>query len=172
MLWRTKLVLHDEARKLADVLAKRRIRVVLAESCTAGLASAALAQVPGISQWHCGAAVTYREATKQAWLDVSSSDLAQYTAVSDPVARQMAVGVLSKTPEAEFAASITGHLGPNAPKGFDGIALIAVASRTGVCVNVLDVHRIALRSSGRIDRQNEAAAAVLRHLRQAIQSPG
>ncbi len=162
-------MLQNEAQKLAALLDEQRVRVVLAESCTAGLASAALAQVPGISHWHCGSAVTYREETKQAWLDVSSADLARFTAVSEPVAQQMAVGVLAKTPEANFAASITGHLGPNAPEGFDGIALIGVAHRDGESTNVLGIHRIVLRSTGRIQRQEEAATLLLCHLRKAIE---
>lgn len=164
------LVLLDEAIQLANALTERQLRVVLAESCTAGLASAALAQVPGISEWHCGSAVTYREGTKEAWLDVSATDIKQHTAVSEPVARQMAAGVLRETPEADFAASITGHLGPKAPPGFDGVAFVAVARRDGESIEVLDVHRVDLKTTERVDRQNEAAATLLFLLRESIEA--
>lgn len=163
------LVLLDEAIQLANTLTERQLRVVLAESCTAGLASAALAQVPGISDWHCGSAVTYREGTKEAWLGVSAADIKQHTAVSDPVARQMAAGVLRETPEADFAASITGHLGPKAPAGFDGLAFIGIAHRQGESIDVLSVARVQLQSTDRVERQNEAAAMLLHLLRDAIE---
>ena len=52
--------LNELAIRLADCLRLRSRRVVLAESCTAGLVSAALAQVPGVSEFHCGSAVVYR----------------------------------------------------------------------------------------------------------------
>lgn len=163
-------MLHDEAEKLATVLAQQNVRIVLAESCTAGLASAALAQIPGISQWHCGSAVTYREATKQAWLDVSAADLKQFTAVSEPVARQMALGVLEKTPEADFAASITGHLGPEAPEGFDGVVFIATARRTNAQTELLRVQQMKLQATERVARQNEAAATLLHLLCESIEA--
>jgi nicotinamide mononucleotide (NMN) deamidase PncC len=41
----------------------------------------------------------------------------------------MAENVLSKTPEADIAAAITGHLGPNAPETQDGLVFIAVSKR-------------------------------------------
>lgn len=163
-------MLRNEAKKLATMLAERKVRIVLAESCTAGLASAALAQNPGISQWHCGSAVTYREATKQAWLDVSASDLKQFTAVSEPVAEQMALGVLEKTPEADYAASITGHLGPDAPAGFDGVVFVAVAKRANSATELRGVRRIELQATQRVERQNEAAATMLHLLSESIEA--
>jgi nicotinamide mononucleotide (NMN) deamidase PncC len=50
--------------------------------------------------------------------------------VSREVAEQMAVRVLAKTPEADLAAAVTGHLGPNAPARLDGLVFAAVAWRT------------------------------------------
>ncbi len=82
------------AKAVARQLAKLRVRIVFAESCTAGLVSATLARVPGISEWHCGSAVVYRERTKEAWLDVPRAEIDRFTAVSEAVARRMAVGVL------------------------------------------------------------------------------
>ena len=154
----------EEAKALAQTLQRREARVVLAESCTAGLVSAMLARVPGISQWHCGAAVTYREATKVAWLDVSASAIRQHTAVSEPVAREMATGVLSKTPEATFSAAITGHLGPDAPAKLDGVVYISVATRRDGRAHITGVWRHKLKSGSRYRRQQEAAALVLRRL--------
>ncbi len=120
--------LREAASELAQQLAARGVRVVFAESCTAGLASAVLATVPGVSQWHCGSAVTYREATKSSWLGVPPELIAQWGVVSEPVARQMALGVLRATPEADVAVAITGHLGPHAPVELDGVVYLAAAA--------------------------------------------
>lgn len=156
--------LPTEARELAAQLRDKNRRVVFAESCTAGLVSASLAGIPGISKWHCGSAVTYREATKTAWLDVSVEDLQQHSAVSEPVARQMALGVLQFTPEADYSAAVTGHLGPDAPPELDGVIYVAIAHRDPDGVHLVGMRRLQLETATRGDRQREAAALVLRQL--------
>ena len=45
--------LKELAGQLAECLRAKRSRVVFAESCTGGLVSAALAQIPGVSEFHC-----------------------------------------------------------------------------------------------------------------------
>ena len=155
-------MMMEIALKLADGLASRKMRIVFAESCTGGLVSAELAAVPGISEWLCGSAVTYRCATKAVWLGVSSQDIEKHTAVSQVVAGQMAEGVLSKTPEASLALSITGHLGPDAPEGFDGLVYIGVATKLkgGDCEVQVSCHQ--LEQQTRRLRQSEAASLVMR----------
>lgn len=149
------------AAALGRALTATQTRIVFAESCTAGLVSALLGQVPGISEWHCGSAVTYREATKITWLGVAPDDLVAFTAVSEPVACQMALGVLQQTPEAEISLSITGHFGPGAPDGFDGLAFVAVALRVKEQFTLLRCDRLQLAGETRVARQWEAAARVL-----------
>jgi len=162
--------LDEITQDLARTLADRQLRVVFAESCTAGLAAATLASVPGISAYLCGSAVTYRERTKQDWLGVSAEDLARYTAVSEPVARQMAVGVLENTVEADISVAITGHLGPDAPVEQDGVVYVAVAQRQQQTVRVIVVERVVLATSTRGERQREAAAVLFSHLQSCIQA--
>lgn len=162
------LSLAEEAAALADALKKKQVRIVLAESCTAGMAAAALAQTPGVSEHLCGSAVVYREATKQAWLRVSESDLGAFSAVSEPVARQMAAGVLRNTPEADLAASITGHLGPDAPRDLDGVVYLGIVGRDGPRLGVVEVTQHRLQSATRAARMEEAACLLLRRLREKL----
>jgi len=146
-------------------------KIVFAESCTAGLVSAALATVPGISQYLCGSMVTYREPSKTAWLGVDSNLLAQFSAVSQQVTEAMAVGVLQRTPEATWAAAVTGHLGPGAPAELDGQIFIAVARRELTPTGKTITHSTArLHSNTRRDRQAEAAALVLEMLARSMRS--
>ncbi|MEQ8786627.1 MAG: nicotinamide-nucleotide amidohydrolase family protein [Pirellulaceae bacterium] len=158
------------AQRIARRLAECEIRVVFAESCTAGLVSGALSRVPGISSWHCGSAVTYRNATKAGWLDVDARDLEHPGPVSETVARQMAVGVLRNTPEADLAMSITGHLGPHAPPRLDGRIFLGAARREpGDVIQPLHVVDLTLQASTRLARQKEAVAALLESLEKRLE---
>jgi PncC family amidohydrolase len=159
------------ARELFALLERRRIRLAAAESCTGGGFASALVGVPGVSQWFCGSAVTYRDDTKHRWLGVRAADLANpaITAVSETVARAMAAGVLERTPEADCALATTGHLGPAAPPGQDGLVYLGFASRMsgGVEVRVMR-HQLqeppphsAGDAEGRQRRQREAVLAAL-----------
>lgn len=125
--------LYELAHKLGAELKARQLKLVLAESCTGGMAAAALTDVPGISAHFCGSMVTYRDATKADWLGVSRDVLAnpKLGAVSPVVAEEMCLGALDRTSEADLAAAITGHLGPDAPAGLDGTIYIGVAWRSG-----------------------------------------
>jgi len=118
------------SRNLRAALESNNHRIVFAESCTAGLMATTLSQIAGVSDILCGSAVTYRNATKVSWLDVSQEALddPNIGPVSEVVARQMAFGVLHKTREASIAVSITGHMGPRAPEKLDGVAY------SGICL--------------------------------------
>tara|TARA_R110002095_G_scaffold198077_2_gene177461 strand:- start:4400 stop:4960 length:561 start_codon:yes stop_codon:yes gene_type:complete len=121
--------LMQAATDVKTVLVSQNKKLVITESCTGGLVATLLTSLPGISDYFCGSAVVYRWDTKMKWLGVQPETLAKYTDVSRETAREMALGVLNQTPEASLAASITGHLGPNAPAQQDGLICIAVAQR-------------------------------------------
>jgi nicotinamide-nucleotide amidase len=117
------------AKRVAGLLKTRRVKVVFAESCTGGLVSGAMTAVPGISDFHCGGVVVYRNETKMAYLGIPADVLKKPGPVSSDVAELMATRILEKTPEADVAVSVTGHLGPNAPARLDGRIYAAVAWR-------------------------------------------
>ena len=116
-------------KRLALLLAKCDKNIVFAESCTGGLVAGALSVVPGISAHLCGGVVVYRNETKSAYLGISPRVLKTHGAVSGFVATLMAERVLEKTPEADLALSVTGHLGPQAPPELDGVVFIGIAAR-------------------------------------------
>ena len=127
----TQRSLTVSARRLADVLSERQLRIVFAESCTGGLVANALTRIAGISEWLCGSAVVYRIETKAEWLGIGSGVLQKPGPVSRMVAALMAENVLAKTPEADVAASVTGHLGPAAPARQDGLIYVGISRRRG-----------------------------------------
>lgn len=117
------------AKQLSEILFEKQVRVVFAESCTGGLVSNALTRISGISEWHCGSAVVYRVETKAEWLGIDREILEKPGPVSRIVAQLMAENVLAKTPEADISASVTGHLGPNAPAKQDGLIFVGISRR-------------------------------------------
>ena len=121
--------LEKSLQEVAQLLLRGNSKIVFAESCTGGLLSATLSRVPGISAVHCGSAVVYRLDTKTRWLGVPAALLVDPGPVSEPVARAMSEGVLARTPEADVAISITGHLGPDAPTDQDGLVFVGIAIR-------------------------------------------
>ncbi|MFN3822773.1 MAG: CinA family protein [Pseudorhodobacter sp.] len=86
-------------------------RIATAESCTGGMVSAALTDVAGSSEVFDRGFVTYSNAAKTAMLGVRPETLATHGAVSEEVAREMALGALAAS-GADLAVSITGIAGP------------------------------------------------------------
>ena len=98
----------------AQLLEKARetgAMVACAESCTGGMLAAALTDLPGSSALLDRGFVTYTNVAKLAMLGVSEETLAQWGAVSEQVAEEMAAGALERS-EAQIAVSITGIAGP------------------------------------------------------------
>jgi PncC family amidohydrolase len=175
----TQRELEQRAQNLARSLRERSLRIVFAESCTGGLVSAVLTTIAGISEHLCGSAVVYRVGTKAEWLGVSRQLLESAGPVSQPAAEAMAVGVLARTPEAHLAVSVTGHLGPNAPEGLDGVVFVSAAVRDAAgrpepqLTREFQLGESAgrLRRSQRQVRQRQAAACALEVASAAVACP-
>ncbi|HEX7657025.1 MAG TPA: CinA family protein [Sphingomonas sp.] len=103
--------LIDAANKVIEANRAAGRRIVVAESCTGGLVSAALTEVPGSSDvFECGL-VTYSNDMKLGLLKVSSDVLETFGSVSIAVAWSMAQGALELS-DADTAVAITGVAGP------------------------------------------------------------
>jgi nicotinamide-nucleotide amidase len=96
---------------LADALRRRGWRLATAESCTGGLLAAACTSVAGSSDWFERGFVTYSNAAKAELLGVAPALIAAHGAVSEPVARAMALGALQHA-AADLALGVTGIAGP------------------------------------------------------------
>ncbi len=150
----------------------RHEKVVFAESCTGGMAAGLLTQVPGISSFFCGSAVTYRVDSKIKWLGVSPRTIEEQTAESRQTTEEMALGALATTPEATIACSITGHLGPAVDARLDGKIFTAIAVRNQGG-HVIESSDFRLKTKARVERQREAAETLLALLNRYLDSlPG
>lgn len=122
-------LLKAEGERVFELLKKTKQRLVLAESCTGGGASAALTRLPGISNFFCGSFVVYRIASKTEWLQIPGTLIRKSGVVSAEVAQAMAIGALRQTPESDLAASITGELGPSYSQKKAGQLFLSIAIR-------------------------------------------
>lgn len=103
--------LVDAARKAIDANRTAGRRIAVAESCTGGLVSAALTEIPGSSDVFEAGFVTYANDAKIRALGVSQDVLETFGAVSIAVAWSMAQNTVART-EADVAVAITGIAGP------------------------------------------------------------
>ncbi len=102
---------------LVERLKEMRLHVAAAESCTAGLFSASIADIPGASDVMEYGFVVYSVGAKCRMLGVSPQTVAEHGVVSEPVALEMAFGAAAAA-NAEAGVGITGFAGPGADDGF------------------------------------------------------
>ena len=99
------------AKEVFDIASLKKTVIASAESCTGGMLSSAITDIPGSSIiFECGF-VTYSNISKMKLLNVNQITLASFGAVSEEVAAEMAIGAL-KNSKANIAISITGIAGP------------------------------------------------------------
>lgn len=100
------------AERLGAGLRAQHLTLATAESCTAGGIAYAVTLVPGSSAWYDRGFITYSNEAKMQVLGVSAAYLRDFGAVSEPVARAMAIGALSHS-AAQVALAVTGIAGPD-----------------------------------------------------------
>ena len=128
---------------LAQALIDKDLKISFAESCTGGLASKMLTDIPGASAYTHFNVVTYANEIKTKVLGVTKETLNKHGAVSEECALEMVEG-LAKLSEADVHVSITGIAGPDGgsaekPVGtiWIGIKLNAKASKSGVAETIV-----------------------------------
>jgi nicotinamide-nucleotide amidase len=101
----------DLAALLLEQARSKKLKLAVAESCTGGLLGARLTEIPGSSDVFVGGVIAYDNRLKVELLGVSPTLIAEHGAVSEPVARAMAIGVAARC-GADAALSVTGIAGP------------------------------------------------------------
>jgi nicotinamide-nucleotide amidase len=96
---------------VADLLKQSKKTVTTAESCTGGLLAKYLTDLSGSSDYFKQGWITYADEAKTSLLGVSESILREHGAVSEPVAKAMAIGARERA-KSDFALAITGIAGP------------------------------------------------------------
>lgn len=126
---------YGEETSLASVvveeLKKRQKSITAAESLTAGLFQATLADFSGVSAIFNGGFVTYSLEEKSKMLDISEQELKEHGVVSEFTARKMAEQARLKT-QSDYGVSLTGVAGPDSLEGHPaGTVFIGLAHEKG-----------------------------------------
>lgn len=100
--------------------------VAFAESCTGGLVSARLTDVPGSSACFKGGVVAYANAVKERVLGVPAAVLEQQGAVSPETAVAMAEGIKRRL-QTDIGVGITGIAGPTGGTAQKPVGLVYIA---------------------------------------------
>ncbi len=103
--------LTELSEELGKLLLAKGMTLAVAESCTGGWLAKVLTDIPGSSGWFDCGFVTYSNTTKTTLLGVGAKLIADEGAVSEPVVRAMADGVLANS-DADLAVAISGIAGP------------------------------------------------------------
>lgn len=118
-------------------LGLRQATLATAESCTGGLVAERITSIPGSSRSFLGGAVVYSNQLKTAFAGVPAELIEEHGAVSEEVARAMAIGIRQRT-GATIGLSITGIAGPTGGSETKPVGLVYIAVSDAQNTSVLE----------------------------------
>ncbi|MBI5740706.1 MAG: CinA family protein [Nitrospirae bacterium] len=157
--------MNPSAQEIAGTIAavhrlfrEKGLTLSVAESCTGGLISHYITNLPGASIFFNAGIVSYSEKIKRDVLGISDSTISDFGVVSEETAREMAekTRLLAKT---DYAVSSTGNIGPDSLEGKEKGLVYIAASREGETVS----RELRLKGD-REENKKEAALEALRLL--------
>lgn len=115
--------------QIGEALRERKLKLSVAESCTGGLISHRITNIPGSSDYFDRAVIVYSNTSKMQLLDVPKLIIESFGAVSRETARAMAEGI-KKTSKSDIGLASTGIAGPggSTPQKPVGLVYIGLAS--------------------------------------------
>ena len=115
------------SRTLLEACRTKGVHIATAESCTGGLIAAALTEIAGSSDVFERGFVTYQNEAKAENLGVLEQTLNTHGAVSELVAKEMAVGAL-KHSASQVSVAVSGVAGPGGGSVEKPVGLVHIAS--------------------------------------------
>ena len=142
---------------LVDMLIEKDLTIGTVESCTGGMISAKLTNVPGVSEILKNCFVTYSNKAKRKLVGVKKETLDKHGAVSKQVAKEMAKG-LANLHKVDVAIAVTGIAGPGGGSEEKPVGLVYIACCVCGVTTVKEYH-----FSGNRDkiRENTVARALI-----------
>lgn len=148
---------------IAKIMIDRGLKLAVAESCTGGLISSRITNVPGSSQFFERGVITYSNASKVELLHVQEDAIQKYGAVSLEVCRQMAEGIKAIS-GIDIGISVTGILGPTGATPTKPIGLVYI----GLCDDKLCTAKEFHFGDNRLMNKDRASQAALEMLRRHL----
>lgn len=119
------LLYSSPEKELGKMLRKHNLSVSSAESCTGGLVSSLLTDISGSSEYITENIITYSNDAKRKYLNVKKETLADYGAVSEQTAKEMAAGLKEQT-NSDYAIATTGIAGPTGGSELKPVGLMYI----------------------------------------------
>ena len=143
-------------KAVVDLLLANKLTITTVESCTGGMLSARLINVPGVSEVFKSGYITYSNKAKRRLLGIKKNLLVKHGAVSKEIAREMAKGaaIISK---ADVTVSITGIAGPDGGTEEKPVGLVYIGCNVCGKVTVKEYHFSGNRAK---IRENTVSAAL------------
>ncbi len=148
-------------KKVALTLTQQKKTLATAESCTGGLLAHTLTNLPGASQFFYLGLVAYDNSAKTSLLGISPSIIKKHGAVSQTVAKAMAVNV-RKILKTDYGISITGIAGPSGGSAAKPVGLVFIAVSTTKKTFVTSFHFKGTRLTIKTQAVNAALKLLLK----------
>jgi nicotinamide-nucleotide amidase len=126
-------------KSVVELLKGNGLTVTCAESCTGGMLSARLINVPGVSDIYKLGMITYSNKAKRKILGVKKSTLEKYSAVSEQTAKEMAKGAAFVN-KADVSVAVTGYAGPDGDNDDTPVGLVYIACSVKGHMTVKEYH--------------------------------
>ena len=146
------------AARLGAALRAAGKTIACAESCTGGLVTSRLTDIPGSSDYVMGSVVSYTNDIKERLVGVRHETLAAHGAVSPETAREMADGIRSVI-RTDLGLGITGIAGPGGGTAAKPVGLVYIAVSSEKGTRVTENHFSGTRTE--VKRQTSDAALAL-----------
>lgn len=152
---------------IARILSKKSMTISVAESCTGGLVSSRLTDVPGSSAYIKENYVTYANEAKIKLLGVKEETLTKYGAVSKECAQEMVQGLSEKT-GCDICLATTGIAGPTgATEGKKvGLMYVAIKADSNIITKKIELNSKLKRKTMKYAFSQEALEFLLEFLKQ------
>ncbi|MGI5920269.1 MAG: competence/damage-inducible protein A [Syntrophomonadaceae bacterium] len=150
-------------QKVAQLLQKEGKSIATAESCTGGWLSKMITDLPGSSKYYWGSVISYSNEAKVRLLGVKEETLAQFGAVSEQTAREMAYGIRQQS-GAAIGVAITGIAGPDGGSEDKPVGLVYIAVAEGNDCLVKEMRFVGSREAIRILAAKSALDLVRKRL--------
>ena len=150
-------------KAVVDLLQANKLTVTCAESCTGGMLSSRLINVPGVSEVFKSGYVTYANKAKRKILGVKKGTLQKYGAVSAQTAEEMVKGAALFS-KADVAVALTGLAGPDGGTEEKPVGLVYIACNVKGNVTVMEFHF----NGNRMKIRDGATTAALMLMRNCI----
>lgn len=154
----------DRAAQALQLASARAVRIVTAETCTAGLVSSCLTSVPGASKTFERGFILYHDSAKATGLGVPESVSRQFGAVSAEVTKGLAEGALVHS-TAGTSVAVTGYAGPGGGNEKNPVGTVYVAAARKDAETLVERHVFSGdRDAVRIQAVGAALALLVKQL--------